>query len=86
MKKVEMFTQDFCGYCTKAKSLINTYIETGMFEELIEYNIMIGSEHKKNLKERLPGAKTVPQIFFDGEHIGGYNDLADYIENHTSCG
>jgi glutaredoxin len=47
---------------------------------------MIGSEHKKNLKERLPGAKTVPQIFFDGEHIGGYNDLADYIENHTSFG
>ena len=86
MKKIEMFTQDFCGYCTEAKALINTYIATGMFEELIEYNIMIGSEHKKNLKERLPGAKSVPQIFFDGEHIGGYNDLADYIENHTSFG
>jgi|TARA_R110000744_G_scaffold287215_1_gene398419 glutaredoxin 3 len=86
VKKVEMFTQDFCGYCTEAKTLINTYIATGMFEELIEYNIMIGSEHKKNLKKRLPGAKTVPQIFFDGEHIGGYNDLADYIENHTSFG
>ena len=86
MKKVEMYTQDFCVYCTEAKTLINTYIATGMFEELIEYNIMIGSEHKKNLKERLPGAKTVPQIFFDGEHIGGYNGLADYIENHTSFG
>jgi len=86
MKKVEMFTQDFCGYCTKAKSLINTYIKTGMFEELVEYNIEISSEHKKDLRERLPGVKTVPQIFFDGVHIGGYDDLADYIENHTSFG
>jgi len=86
MKKVEMFTQDFCGYCTKAKSLINTYIETGMFENLIEYNIEIRSEYKKDLRERLPEVKTVPQIFFDGVHIGGYDDLADYVENHTSFG
>ena len=83
MIQVEIFTQDFCGYCTKAKQLIQRKINEGMFASIEEYNIMNNSEYKKDLKERLPEAKTVPQIFLNGLAIGGHENLIDYIEDHT---
>ena len=86
MIRVEMYTQDFCDYCVSAKKLIDTHIGTGMFFNLTEYNIMLNGSFKKELKERSPEAKTVPQIFFNDHLIGGYEDLVDYIENHTSFG
>ena len=33
-------------------------------------------------RDRLPRAKAIPQIFIDGEHIGGFEDLQDYLERH----
>ena len=86
MIRVEMYTQDFCGYCTEAKKLIEKKIIDGMFFDLREYNIMLNGQYKKDLKERLPEAKTVPQIFFNDGSIGGYEDLVEYIDNHTSFG
>ena len=86
MIRVEMYTQDFCGYCVSAKKLIEKKIRDGMFFDLREYNIMLNGQHKKDLKERLPEAKTVPQIFFNDGSIGGYEDLVEYIDNHTSFG
>ena len=47
MIQVEIFTQDFCGYCTKAKQLIQRKINEGMFASIEEYNIMNNSEYKK---------------------------------------
>ena len=86
MIQVEIFTQDFCGYCIKAKKLIQKKIDDGMFNSIEEYNIVINSEYKKDLKERLPEATTVPQIFLNGLAIGGYENLVDYIDDHTSFG
>ena len=70
MAKVEIFTGPNCGYCERAKALLN--------ERNIVYQELDISE-EKNLAmfaERLPRLKTIPQIFINDEHIGGEEDLA----------
>lgn len=68
MKTVEIYTKSNCIYCNKAKAwLKNKQIE---FTE-----IEINSFNKELLLERVPHARTVPQIFVDGVYIGGYEDL-----------
>ena len=58
-----------CGYCTKAKALLKTkgieYEEKNIAEG---YNI-------QDLLELVPNARTMPQIWLDGEHLGGYFEL-----------
>ena len=68
---VEIYTLEWCPYCEKAKALISS---KGVDYE--EYNIENESV-KEEMQERTDGAKTVPQIFIDGHHIGGYDDLVD---------
>ena len=69
--KVEIYTKMFCGYCARAKQLLR---EKGVpFEE---YDITMGGPRHAEMQERRPGATTVPQIFIDGEAIGGSDDLA----------
>ncbi len=66
---IEMFAGPKCPYCARAKDLLN---EKGLtFTERDISNPEILSE----LKERFPRQKSIPQIFIDGEHIGGYDDL-----------
>jgi glutaredoxin 3 len=59
-----------CVWCDKAKALLET--KNISYEEK-----MIGSGYKKeDLLEAVPGARSVPQIFLDGEYIGGFDQLA----------
>jgi len=70
MNKVEIYTSNTCGYCIKAKQLLEKKDVT--YEEI---NI---SDSDKNLQEaiqRSNGQMTVPQIFIGGTHIGGCDDL-----------
>lgn len=69
--KVEIYTKMFCGYCARAKALLDA---KGV--EYLEYDITMGGEKKRELAERKPDARTVPQVFIDGEAIGGSDDLA----------
>ena len=73
--KIEIYTLEWCPYCEKAKALLKSkgfsYEESNLNEEDI----------KEEMEERTGGAKTVPQIFIDGKHIGGYDQL---IEANTS--
>jgi len=80
MQAYEIFTQDGCFFCIQAKSLLE---ERNI--PYVEYNITNDSEAKAMLLERYPSAKTVPQIFSFGKHVGGYEDLVRYIEE-TSGG
>ena len=41
-----------------------------------EYDITFGGEKRKEMLERAPEAMTVPQIFINGRHVGGSDDLA----------
>ena len=70
MAQVEIYTKAFCGFCARAKALLG---EKGAAFD--EYDITMGGPKRKEMLERAPGRTTVPQIFIDGQHIGGCDDL-----------
>ena len=69
--KVEIYTKMFCGYCTRAKSLLDA---KGV--DYTEFDITMGGPDKREMLERKPDARTVPQIFINDQGIGGSDDLA----------
>lgn len=69
--KVEIYTKLYCGYCYRAKRLLD---QKGV--EFVEYDITLGGPKKAEMLERKPDAFTVPQIFIDGQAIGGSDDLS----------
>lgn len=72
MPDVEIYTKEFCGYCRRAKALLRDrdidYTEIDVSEDPATEALMI---------ERAGGAYTVPQIFINGRHVGGSDELAD---------
>lgn len=71
MAQVEIFTKFLCPYCTRAKSLLKA--KGVAFEET---DISMGGPKRTEMLERSQGRSTVPQIFINGQHIGGSDDLA----------
>jgi glutaredoxin 3 len=71
MAKVEIYTKFLCPYCTRAKKLL-----AGKGIEVDEHDISMGGPLRAEMLERSGGRMTVPQIFIDGRHIGGSDDLA----------
>ncbi len=71
MPKIEVFTQAFCPYCARAVNLLTKKGAT--FEEIDAPN---GSAARQDARTRSGGRTSVPQIFIDGKHIGGSDDLA----------
>lgn len=75
---IEIYSADWCDYCTKAKALLE---DNGMSFE--EYD-MDEEDNVEWLEERMPSPSTkIPQIFIDGENIGGYDDLVVHLQNHS---
>lgn len=70
MAKVEIYTKFLCPYCTRAKALLR---DKGAAVE--EYDITMGGPKRAEMLNRAGGRTTVPQIFIDGRHIGGSDDL-----------
>ena len=68
--KVEIYTTPLCGFCYRAKRLLS---QKGV--EFSEVDIMMQPEQKQVMVTRANGARTVPQIFIDDEHVGGCDDL-----------
>ncbi len=71
MAKVEIYTKFLCPYCTRAKALLGA--KGVAFEE---YDISMGGPLRAEMLDRAGGRNTVPQVFIDGRHIGGSDDLA----------
>lgn len=71
MVKVELYSKAFCPYCIRAKSLLK-----GKGVAFEEYDITMGGPRRQEMIARANGRLTVPQIFIDGAHIGGSDDLA----------
>jgi len=69
--QVEIYTKAFCGYCARAKRLLDS---KGV--AYTEYDITMGGEKRAEMLQRKPDARTVPQIFIDDHAIGGSDDLA----------
>ena len=70
MAEVEIYTTMYCPYCSRARALLEhkgvTFTEIDIMEEPGRRDEMI---------RRAGGLRTVPQIFIDGEHIGGCDDM-----------
>lgn len=71
MAKVEIYTKDWCPYCARAKQLLS-----GKGVAFEEHEISMGGPRRQEMIDRSGGRTTVPQIFIDGRHIGGSDDLA----------
>jgi glutaredoxin 3 len=72
MARVEIYTKFLCPYCARAKRLLG---EKGA--EFEEYEITGDSAKRQEMIGRANGRTTVPQIFIDGRHVGGSDDLAE---------
>jgi len=70
MAKVEIYTTQFCPYCFRAKRLLQ---ERGV--EFTEIDVMMDGARRKEMMERAGGRRTVPQIFINGKHVGGSDEL-----------
>jgi glutaredoxin 3 len=71
MARVEIYSSMFCGYCARAKALLS---RKGVAYEDID--VMEHPERRAEMRARAGGRNTVPQIFIDGVHVGGSDDLA----------
>ena len=71
MATIEIYTKAFCGYCARAKALLDRkhaiYREIDVTMDRAGYDAMVA---------RANGGRTVPQIFIDDRHVGGSDDLA----------
>lgn len=69
MPHIEIYTAHICPYCVQAKTLFErkgvTYTEISAEDNEVRIKMM----------ERSNGMRSVPQIFINGEHIGGCDDL-----------
>lgn len=70
MANVEIYTKPTCGFCHMAKRLLKS--KNVSFAEV---NIMMQPKRRAEMIQRANGGSTVPQIFIDGAHIGGCDDL-----------
>jgi glutaredoxin 3 len=71
MTHIEIYTKSWCPYSVRARALLN--------EKRVPYaeiDVTFDRERELEMIER-SGAHTVPQIFIDGELIGGHDDLAE---------
>ena len=75
MNEVVIYTKDYCGFCARAKALLRA---KGVVFNEIDVTNDVTLEAK--MIER-SGRHTVPQIFVDGTHIGGSDDLAALDES-----
>ncbi|MFQ5581686.1 MAG: glutaredoxin 3 [Mariprofundaceae bacterium] len=70
MIKIEIYSGNFCPYCLRAKSLLK---QRGL--TFVEYNVQGEPDKRSEMLERARGARTIPQIFINDRHVGGYDEL-----------
>lgn len=70
-----MYTQAMCGYCMAARKLLQ---QKGV--DFTEINVTMNAAKRREMID-LSGRRTVPQIFINDQHIGGYDDMAELDRN-----
>jgi len=70
MAHVEIYTTQVCPYCVRAKDLLQRKGVTP-----IEFRVDLNDSLRDQMLQRAQGRRTVPQIFIDGVHVGGCDDL-----------
>lgn len=70
MAEITIYTKDYCPFCKRAKALL-----TELGQTFIEIELQEQPDKKEEMMAKSGGRTTVPQIFINGEHIGGCDDL-----------
>ena len=70
MKNITIYTGPLCNFCDAAKKLL-----TRNSIEYKEINIATEDGAMDEMIKKANGKRTIPQIFFDDQHIGGYDDV-----------
>ncbi len=70
MAKVQLYTSESCPFCVRAKALLKS--KGAAFDEIDVTNDPVAREQ---MVELAGGRRTVPEIFINGQIIGGYDDL-----------
>lgn len=70
MARIEIYTTPTCPYCHAAKALLA--------DKGVDYTeiTVLDPELREAMTQRAHGRRTVPQIFIDDTHVGGYDDMA----------
>ena len=79
MKKITIYTGPVCNYCDAAKKLLK--------RNSLEFNEIDVSSSPEILNEMINktnGKRTIPQIFFDNKHIGGYVEIRELEKKKTN--
>ena len=77
MKKIEIYTWQYCPFCIRAKSLLNK-----KKIDFIEYKIDGDESAREKMSQRANGKRSLPQIFIDNNSIGGCDDLYSLEEDN----
>jgi len=73
--KLTIYGKDNCYWCKEAKSLAERYSLNFTYKNVGTVEI------RNEMFELVPDSKTVPQVFWNGRHIGGYNEFSTEIED-----
>lgn len=71
MARVEIYSKRVCPYCQRAKNLLEHKEQA-----YDEYHVEEDANKLEEMLQRADGRKTVPQIFINNKHIGGFDDLS----------
>lgn len=70
MATIEIYSKSWCPFCRMAKRLLE---EKG--QEFVEFDVELDADKYDEMLDRSQGRWTVPEIFIDGELIGGFDEL-----------
>ena len=70
MTRIEVYSTNYCPYCVRAKDLLKR-----KGQEFVEIDVTDDAGLREKLVKKSGGRRTVPQIFINDTHIGGFDDL-----------
>ena len=78
MKNIIVYTGPFCNFCDAAKRLLK---RNGL--SFSEIDVSTGEKIKEEMIKKSNGQRTIPQIFFDNYHVGGYTELRELEKSNN---
>lgn len=75
MANITLFHKDYCPYCKAAKALL-----AKLDWQYKEIEVSDDQDAFNNMVELSGGRRTVPQIFINDQHIGGFDDFQAYVK------
>lgn len=75
---IELYSRDGCAFCHAAKTILE-WQKIDHKEYIIEKDIT-----RDEVKEKFPDSKLLPIVVIDGNMIGGYNDLLQYLSDFST--